>query len=77
MKNYFVEMQGTVTESLSNSTFRVQLEDNSQILCDVSRQLKKNYIPVFVGDYVKVASRSYAATHGCITECIPNQRAVS
>lgn len=74
MDNYFVEMEGIVIKMLVNSTFRVQLDDRSYILCNTSRQIRKSYTPVSVGDRVKVASRSRESTQGCITECLLGRR---
>lgn len=68
MKNYFVETEGTITESLSDGTFGVKLDHNDQVLCELSRRMQKNYIPVDVGDRVTVSLTSHNATRGCIAQ---------
>lgn len=77
MGSYLVETKGIVTESLPNALFRVQLDNGSQILGDTSRKMRKNYIPVSMGDRVEVAMTSYESTRGCITRCLPVKREVT
>ncbi|MEL6382498.1 MAG: translation initiation factor IF-1 [Cyanobacteria bacterium J06626_18] len=74
MESYFVEMEGIVTEALANSTFRVCCDNNAQMLCDTSRKIRKNYIPITVGDLVKVVSRTHQSTIGCLTNLAPYSR---
>lgn len=75
MSNYFVETEGVVTDSLPGVRFRIQLSNGAKLLGSLSRQLRKNYVPVSVGDRVKVALRSYESTQGCIIYCIPSSKA--
>ncbi|MEM9004699.1 MAG: translation initiation factor IF-1 [Cyanobacteria bacterium P01_F01_bin.86] len=67
MTNYFIETEGVVTESLPNAVFRVQLDNEAQVLGNLSRQMRKNYIPVAIGDRVKVELTTHKSTQGCIT----------
>ena len=66
MRNHFVETEGVITESLSGATFKVKLDHDSEVLCDLSRKMRKNFTPVEVGDRVNVALTSYESTQGCI-----------
>ncbi|MEL6383619.1 MAG: translation initiation factor IF-1 [Cyanobacteria bacterium J06626_18] len=66
MRNHFVETEGTITESLSDATFKVKLDRDSEVVCDLSRKMRKNFAPVDVGDRVNVALTSYSSTQGCI-----------
>lgn len=68
MKNYFVETEGVVTESLANSTFKVHCDNNTQVLCETSRSIRKNYIPIAVGDRVKVSSKTYGSARGIVID---------
>lgn len=72
MQNYFIETKGVVTQALPNTSFRVQLDNGSTVLGELSRQMRKNYSPVLLGDRVNVALTSYASTQGCITQCLPS-----
>jgi translation initiation factor IF-1 len=47
-------VRGTVTEALPNATFRVKLEDGSEILAHLSGKMRLNYIRVLVGDNVEI-----------------------
>lgn len=72
MGSYLIETEGTVTESLPNALFRIQLDNGAQIVGDTSRKMRKNYVPVSSGDRVEVALTSYTSTRGCITRCLPH-----
>jgi len=43
-----IQMMGTVTEVLPNTTFRVKLENGHEVLAYVSGKMRKNYIRIFV-----------------------------
>jgi len=49
---------GSVTEALPNTTFRVKLEDGSEILAHLSGKMRLNFIRVLVGDRVEVEPSS-------------------
>lgn len=66
MRNFSVETEGVVTEALPNAMFRIQLENETQISADLSRKMQKNYIPIAIGDHVKVVLPSCDSTRGCI-----------
>ena len=45
---------GSVTEALPNTTFRVKLEDGTEILAHLSGKMRLNFIRVLVGDKVEI-----------------------
>jgi len=62
-----IQMMGTITEVLPNTTFRVELENGHQILAYVSGKMRKNYIRILRGDRVAVELSPYDLTRGRIT----------
>ncbi|OGD24844.1 translation initiation factor IF-1 [Candidatus Azambacteria bacterium RIFCSPHIGHO2_01_FULL_40_24] len=49
---------GSVTEALPNTTFRVKLENGTEILAHLSGKMRLNFIRVLVGDQVEVEPSS-------------------
>ena len=49
-----IEVDGTVTEALSNAMFRVQLESGHVIIAHISGKMRQHYIKILPGDRVKV-----------------------
>ncbi|MBC7883744.1 MAG: translation initiation factor IF-1 [Anaerolineae bacterium] len=66
-KQDVIEMEGTVTESLPNAMFRVELENSINILAHISGKIRRNYIKILPGDKVKVELTPYDLTKGRIT----------
>jgi translation initiation factor IF-1 len=62
-----LEVQGTVTEVLPNSTFRVKLETNNEIICYMNGRLRQNKIKIILGDDVRVEMSVYDLSKGRIT----------
>ena len=62
-----IQMMGTITEVLPNTTFRVELENGHAILAYVSGKMRKNYIRILQGDRVAVELSPYDLTRGRIT----------
>ena len=62
-----IQMMGTVTEVLPNTTFRVKLENGHEVLAYVSGKMRKNYIRILTGDKVKVEMTPYDLSKGRIT----------
>jgi translation initiation factor IF-1 len=60
-------MQGTVTEVLPNTNFRVQLENGHEVLAHISGRMRKNYIRILEGDRVTVELSPYDLRRGRIT----------
>ena len=66
-KEDVIELEGTVVETLPNTTFKVALENGHQILAHISGKLRINYIKILPGDKVKVEVSPYDLTRGRIT----------
>lgn len=66
-KEDLIELPGTVTELLSNATFRVELENSHKIIAHLAGKMRKNRIRVLTGDKVLVEMTAYDLTKGRIT----------
>ena len=66
-KEDVIELEGTVVETLPNTTFKVELENGHQILAHISGKLRINYIKILPVDKVKVEVSPYDLTRGRIT----------
>lgn len=62
-----IEMQGTVTEVLPDTNFRVELENGHEVLAYISGRMRKNYIRILEGDRVTVELSPYDLQRGRIT----------
>jgi len=63
-----IELIGTVTEVLPNSTFRVRVENMEHMLiCYIGGKLKKHKIKVILGDNVRLEVSPYDLSKGRIT----------
>ncbi|HUE97201.1 MAG TPA: translation initiation factor IF-1 [Longimicrobiaceae bacterium] len=60
-------MQGTVTEVLPDTNFRVELENGHEVLAYISGRMRKNYIRILEGDRVTVELSPYDLRRGRIT----------
>lgn len=59
-------LDGKVVEALPNTTFRVKLENDYEVLAYLSGKMRKYYIRVLLGDRVRVESSPYDLTKGRI-----------
>ncbi len=66
-KEDVIEVEGTVTESLPNTQFIVELENGHKVLAHISGKLRMNYIKILPGDKVKLELSPYDLTKGRIT----------
>ena len=66
-KEELIEMPGIVTELLSNTMFRVKLENDHQITAHIAGKMRKNRIRVLTGDKVLVEMTPYDLSKGRIT----------
>ena len=66
-KQDLIEMEGTVTESLPNAMFRVDLDNGFNVLAHISGKIRRNYIKILPGDRVKVELTPYDLSVGRIT----------
>ena len=62
-----IEMEGVVTQCLSNGMFRVKLDNGFLVLAHVSGKIRRNYIRILLGDRVAVELSPYDLTRGRIT----------
>ena len=59
-------LEGKVVESLPNTTFRVRLDNEHEVLAYLSGRMRKYYIRVLLGDRVRVELSPYDLTKGRI-----------
>lgn len=62
-----IEVEGTITETLPNAMFRVELENGHKVLAHVSGKMRMNFIRILPGDKVKLELSPYDLTRGRIT----------
>ncbi len=65
-KEEMLEFKGLVTELLPNAMFRVNLENNHEVLAHTAGKMRKNRIRVLAGDEVMVEVTPYDLTKGRI-----------
>ena len=66
-KEELIEMQGTVTEVLPDSRFRVTLENGHQLVAYTSGRMKKHHIRILAGVAVSLEMSPYDLSKGRIT----------
>ena len=66
-KDDVIELEGTVVESLPNTTFRVDIGNGHIILAHISGKIRMNLIRILPGDKVTVQMSPYDLTRGRIT----------
>ena len=59
-------MDGTVTETLPNTMFRVELENGHTVIAHISGKMRKHYIRIMTGDTVTVELTPYDLEKGRI-----------
>ena len=62
-----IEFEGHVIDVLPNQTFKVQLENDYEVVCYTGGRLKKNKIRIILGDRVRVEMTPYDLTKGRIS----------
>ena len=65
-KQNVINQEGTVIEGLSNSMFKVELDNGFEILCHISGKIRINNIRIMPGDKVEIAMSPYDLTKGRI-----------
>jgi translation initiation factor IF-1 len=58
-KQSSIEVDGIITEALSNAMFRVELENTHQVIAHISGKMRMNYIKILPGDKVKLEMSPY------------------
>ena len=61
-----IQMEGTVMETLPNTTFRVELENGHVVTAHISGKMRKNYIRILKGDKVTIELTPYDLSKGRI-----------
>ncbi|GAB3682682.1 translation initiation factor IF-1 [Angustibacter aerolatus] len=63
-KTDVVEVEGTVTESLPNAMFRVEMSNGHKVLAHLSGKMRRHRIRVMPEDRVVVELSTYDLTRG-------------
>ena len=66
-KDDVLEVDGIITDSLPNATFKVMLDTGHELLCHISGKIRMHYIRIVPGDKVKVELNPYSLDKGRIT----------
>jgi len=66
-KEEALEVEGTVTQALANTRFRVQLDNGAEVLAHVAGRMRKHFIRIVPGDKVREELSPYDLTKGRIT----------
>ena len=66
-KDEALSVEGTVTETLPNAMFRVELEGGHRVLAHISGKMRMHYIKILPGDKVTVELSPYDLSRGRIT----------
>lgn len=61
-----VEMEGVVTQNLSNGLFKVKLKNGFLVLAHLSGKIRRNYIRILLGDRVTLHLSPYDLRRGRI-----------
>ncbi|MBN1178200.1 MAG: translation initiation factor IF-1 [Anaerolineae bacterium] len=61
-----IEIEGTVTEALPGTQFKVELDTGHEVLAYLSGKMRRYYIRILLGDRVKVELSPYDLTRGRI-----------
>jgi translation initiation factor IF-1 len=61
-----IYMEGTVVEALPNTQFRVELDNDHEVLAYLSGKMRRYYIRVLLGDRVRVELSPYDLSRGRI-----------
>ncbi|MCK5475543.1 MAG: translation initiation factor IF-1 [Candidatus Pacebacteria bacterium] len=61
-----VQVEGTVTETLPGTKFKVKIDEGHELLAHISGRMRMNYIKILPGDTVIVEMSPYDLTKGRI-----------
>ncbi|HLE33731.1 MAG TPA: translation initiation factor IF-1 [Bacteroidota bacterium] len=62
-----IKIDGVISETLPNATFKVKLDNGVEILAHISGKMRMHFIKILVGDRVTVEMSPYDLTKGRIT----------
>ncbi|MBI3290275.1 translation initiation factor IF-1 [Candidatus Microgenomates bacterium] len=60
------EIEGTITEAMPNSMFRIDLADGRKVLATVAGRMRKGFVRILPGDRVVVEMTPYDKERGRI-----------
>lgn len=66
MKNQATRKEGIIIEGLPNASFKVKLDEGTEILAHVSGKMRMNHIKILAGDRVTVEISPYDNKRGRI-----------
>jgi translation initiation factor IF-1 len=66
-KKETIEVEGSVTETLPNAMFRVELANGHKVLAHISGKMRLHYIKILPGDKVLVELSPYDLGRGRVT----------
>ena len=69
-----VEMEGVVTQNLSNGLFKVKLKNGFLVLAHLSGKIRRNYIRILLGDRVTLHLSPYDLRRGRIVYRLQQDR---
>ncbi len=61
-----IQVEGTVSETLPNAMFRVELENGHKVLAHISGKMRMHFIKILPGDRVTVELSPYDLSRGRI-----------
>ncbi len=61
-----IQVEGTITEALPGTQFRVRLDNGHDVLAYLSGKMRKYYIRILLGDRVRVEMSPYDLSRGRI-----------
>ncbi|OGW34740.1 MAG: translation initiation factor IF-1 [Nitrospirae bacterium GWD2_57_9] len=70
-----IEVQGTITDVLPSSMFRVEIETGQRILAHLSGKLRVRYVKIVKGDRVLVEMSPYDLSRGRIVRRLRHEAA--
>ncbi len=62
-----IEVEGKVVEALPNAMFKVEIDEQHNVLAVLSGKMRMNFLRVVPGDKVKVVLSPYDLSRGRIT----------
>lgn len=63
-----IKFEGTITETLPSTTFRVKLDNGHEVLAHISGRMRVNYIRLLPGDRVQLEFSPYDLNKGRIVK---------
>ena len=66
-KEEAIKVEGNVIETLPNAFFKVELENEHQVLAHISGKMRMHFIKILPGDRVTIELSPYDLTRGRVT----------